>query len=148
MKPTTIKQLQNIAQGQAVELPGFTGEAPFVCRLGRPSLIVLAQEGNIPNPLLSAAGELFKNGLQSKSAPFNELAQVMISVAKAAMLEPTYNQVTEAGLNLTDTQLLYIYMYASAGVDALRPFRYQQTATRDHQSSQSISDTAEQDAGN
>lgn len=62
MAVTPISELREYAEGMEVELPGFVEEKPIVVKLRRPSMLLLAQEGVIPNPLLSAASELFRSG--------------------------------------------------------------------------------------
>ena len=86
----------------------------------------LAQKGDIPNPLLGVASELFKNGVNKamdNGERMKELGEVLTIVAEASMVEPSYSELEEAGINLTDQQLLYIYNYTQTGVDSLKVFR-------------------------
>ena len=62
MHITTISDLQSYANGTIVRFPDFGDGQPFVARVRRPSLLVLAKQGKIPNSLLTAAGELFAKG--------------------------------------------------------------------------------------
>lgn len=127
MAVTPISELREYAEGMEIELPGFVEEKPFIARLRRPSLLLLAQEGTIPNPLLSAASELFRNGKSSEKAGLKDMGELFRVIARAALISPTYEELEEAGLRLTDNQLLYIYSYSQTGVDALRRFREKQT---------------------
>ena len=52
---TSLTALEQYAQGQIVELPGFGDGQPFVARLRRPSLMVLIKSGKVPNALLATA---------------------------------------------------------------------------------------------
>ena len=49
MAVTTMDELKHYAEGTEVELSGFAEGQPFVVKLKRPSLMLLAQNGDIPN---------------------------------------------------------------------------------------------------
>lgn len=129
---TSLADLQVYAQGQVVELPGFFTEEPFVARLRRPSLLALTKSGKIPNALLSAANELF-TGKQDKSDPvdLSEIMGVLEVICESALLEPTYKDVVDAGLTLTDEQYTAIFNFSQRGIKALEPFR---TKSEEHPS--------------
>ena len=61
-KITTIHDLQGYVGGKIVRLPDFAEGQPLVARVKRPSLLIMAKQGKIPNTLLGAAGELFTKG--------------------------------------------------------------------------------------
>ena len=130
MAVTSIEKLKKLAQGQEVELQGWD-EEPFVCVLKRPSLLGLVENGDIPNPLLHAAYILF-NGSNNPKDQVNlkEMNDLYRIIAKAAMVNPTYDQVVEAGLELTDMQLLEIYRFTQLGVKSLISFRTKQEDTK------------------
>ena len=58
MNITSLSDLQTYAAGTIVRFPDFAEGQPFVARVRRPSMLVLAKQGKIPNTLLTAAGEL------------------------------------------------------------------------------------------
>lgn len=130
MAVTSIEKLKKLSQGQEVELQGWD-EEPFVCVLKRPSLLGLVENGDIPNPLLHAAYILF-NGSNNPKDQVNlkEMNDLYRIIAKAAMVNPTYDQVVEAGLELTDMQLLEIYRFTQLGVKSLISFRTKQEDTK------------------
>lgn len=130
MAVTSIEKLKKIAQGQEVELQGWD-EEPFVCVLKRPSLLGLVENGDIPNPLLHAAYILF-NGSNNPKDQVNlkEANDLYRIIAKAAMVSPTYEQLEEIGLELTDMQLLEIYRFTQLGVKSLISFRTKQEDTK------------------
>ena len=130
---TSLADLQVYAQGQVVELPGFFSEEPFVVRLRRPSLLALTKSGKIPNALLSAANELF-TGKQDKSDPvdLSEIMGVLEVICESALLEPTYKDIVDAGLTLTDEQYTAIFNFSQRGIKALEPFR---TKSEEHKDS-------------
>ena len=130
MAVTSIEKLKQLSQGQEVELQGWD-EEPFVCILKRASLLGLVENGDIPNPLLHAAYILF-NGSNDPKDQINlkEANDLYRIIAKAAMVNPTYQDVIDAGLELTDMQLLEIYRFTQLGVKSLISFRPKQENTK------------------
>ena len=130
MAVTSIEKLKQLSHGQEVELQGWD-EEPFVCILKRPSLLGLVENGDIPNPLLHAAYILF-NGSNDPKDQINlkEANDLYRIIAKAAMVNPTYQDVIDTGLELTDMQLLEIYRFTQLGVKSLISFRSKQENTK------------------
>ncbi|MCQ2485277.1 MAG: esterase [Clostridia bacterium] len=126
---TSIETLKQYTQGTVVPLTGFDGdpEHPFVARLKRPSMLALAKSGKIPNALLSTASDLFANGSNAVDEDDNTMMSRMfdmcVLMAKASMVEPTYEQLEEIGLQLTDEQLIEIFNFTQKGIKALSGFR-------------------------
>lgn len=127
---TSIDQLKNYKSGQVVELPAFGDGQPFVARLKRPSMMVLAKNGKIPNSLLNSANSLFEKGPQGmmQTSKFDDetmtkLFDIIDVICEASFVEPTYNQLKEAGIELTDDQYMFVFSYTQNGVQALDSFR-------------------------
>lgn len=127
MNITSFADLQSYAAGTVVRFPDFAEGQPFVARVRRPSMLVLAKQGKIPNTLLTAAGELFsKGGAGMDSDNENMLADVYgicEVIAKATLMQPTYEDITNAGMELSDDQIMAIFNYTQNGVKALESFR-------------------------
>lgn len=127
LKVTSISDLHMYGQGKVVRLPDFAEGQPFVARVRRPSMLVLAKEGKIPNALLNAANELFAGGGSGMDADnpqmLHDLYSICEVVAKAALLEPTYDDIVGAGIELSDNQMMALFSYTQNGVKALEPFR-------------------------
>lgn len=125
-KVTTIYDLQEYSRGQIVKLPDFAEGQPFVARMRRPSLLVMAKKGKIPNKLLATATDLF-NGGNSRNASndsiLSDTYDVCEAIAEAALVEPTMEEIKNAGLELSDNQLIAIFNYAQRGIEALNNFR-------------------------
>lgn len=123
---TSLDNLKKLSQGIEVELPGWDNE-PFVCILKRPSLLGLVEKGEIPNPLLNAAYILF-NGAKTPKDIINlkEQKELLTIVAKSAMVDPTYQDLENINLELTDMQLLEIWKFTQLGVSSLMSFRSKQ----------------------
>ena len=128
MKITSLEELKEIAKGEVIELPGFN-EKPFVVRAKRPSLLNLVSSGEIPNELLTTAYSIFNGRTvtgKQEAVSMKETNDLLRIVAEKALIEPTLKQIEEAGLELTDLQLLELYNYSQQGVRALQSFREKQ----------------------
>lgn len=127
MSITSASDLQAYSNGTLVRFPDFAEGQPFVARVRRPSMLVLAKQGKIPNTLLSSANELFtKGGGGLDNDDSNMLADIygiIEIICEAALKEPTYQQIKDAGLELSDDQLMAIFNYTQSGVKALESFR-------------------------
>lgn len=124
---TSLKDLQKYSEGTIVRLPDFAEGQPFVAKIRRPSMLILAKSGKIPNALLGTANELFMKGSggldtddPSMMGNFYDTCKV---ICEAALVEPTMDDIEAAGLELTDAQLMAIFSYSQSGVKALEPFR-------------------------
>lgn len=124
---TSLSDLQKYSEGTVVRLPDFAEGQPFVAKLRRPSMLILAKSGKIPNALLGTANELFMKGSggldtddPSMLGNFYDTCKV---ICEASLIEPTLDDIEAAGLELTDNQLMAIFSYSQSGVKALEPFR-------------------------
>lgn len=123
---TTITNLSEYAKGNVVRLPDFSEGQPFVARIRRPSLLVLMKSGKIPNTLLKTASDLFegRNGSNNAdSESISKMYDVMKVIAEASLISPTMQEITDAGIELTDEQLIAIFNYSQRGVNGLQSFR-------------------------
>lgn len=123
-KVTTIDDLKEYAKGQVVELPAFGDGQPLVVRMKRPSLMVLAKSGKIPNKLLKTATELF-NGTDNDVDDFDALSktfELLEIICEASLVEPKYHDFKTAGIELSDEQLIAIFNYTQRGIEALNSF--------------------------
>lgn len=125
-KITSLAELKQYKEGCIVELPPFGINQPFVAVLRRPSIMGLASEGKIPNALLETAEGLFSgknSGSKSGAQILTEMKGVLDIVAKEALVNPSYDEIEEAGVKLSDDQLIAIFNYSQEGVKALKSFR-------------------------
>lgn len=127
MRITSVTDLQKYAAGTVVRFPDFAEGQPFVARVRRPSMLVLAKSGKIPNSLLTTAGELFaKGGSALDSDDKNMLTNFYETcriICEAALIQPTLADIESAGLYLSDDQLMAIFNYTQTGIKALESFR-------------------------
>lgn len=124
---TSIEQLKQYTQGEVVELPPFSPTQPFVARLKRPSLLAMAKNGKIPNNLLVKTNELFVNDGTAVNASddnmLTEIFSVIDTIASEVFVQPTYAEIKEANIELTDEQMIFIFNYTQRGVKNLENFR-------------------------
>lgn len=122
-KPTTLNDLKKYANGAIVEIPPFAEGMPLFVKLKRPSMMAMMADGIIPNSLLTVAESLFLNGVNDVDVSVKDMRDVMVCMCKACMVEPTYQDIADAGLELTDEQMIFIFNYSQIGVNAIRSFR-------------------------
>jgi len=127
MNITTLADLQSYAAGTIVRFPDFAEGQPFVARVRRPSMLVLAKQGKIPNTLLAAASELFSKGGAGMDTDnenmLSDVYDICEIICEASLIQPTLQQIKEAGMALSDDQVMAIFNYTQVGVKALEPFR-------------------------
>lgn len=124
-KITSLDQLRQYAAGQIIELPAFSEDQPFVARIKRPSMLALAKANKIPNSLLLTANNLFAGAGVDKKKPeaLKDVFSVLDVICEACFVEPTYQELREAGVELTDEQYMFLFNYTQRGVRALDNFR-------------------------
>lgn len=127
-KPTAIQELKDMSAGKLVELPPYVEGQKFFAMLRRPSMMALVKAGKIPNKLLSTANNLFAGGVNDAidvddGEAMSNLFEVMDVLCDACFVEPSYREMKENGIELTDQQLMAIFAYTQQGVTALDSFR-------------------------
>lgn len=124
---TTVTDLQSYSKGKVIRFPDFSEGQPFVARVRRPSLLSLAKQGKIPNTLLTSANELFAKGGsgvdKDNDNMLSNIYDIVDIICEAALIEPTYKQIKDVGMELSDNQLMAIFNYTQTGVKALESFR-------------------------
>lgn len=127
MHVTTMDEMREYAKGTVVELPPFAEGQPFFARIRRPSILALAKSGKIPNQLLSKAGKLFNSGSDGLDTDdenmLTDVYDIAMTIVKAALVSPTVEEIADAGLELSDNQIMAIFSYTQTGIEALKPFR-------------------------
>lgn len=125
MAVTDVKRLGRKLVELEYHLPGWVPGEDFVCRLRRPTLTgMTAAVGFVPNPLMPVVASLFlPTGKKIDAIPQDQQSKAMQAMARYALVEPTFDEITEAGLELTDQQYAAIYAFALGGAAALDRFR-------------------------
>ena len=114
--------LDSIKTSQVVTLPGWCGDT-VEFELKRPSILALAASGAIANPLMKTARKLFYSGVSPDGGDLAEEGRVLLEVAKAALVKPSFDELEAAGIELTDEQLIAIFQFTQLGAKALDRFR-------------------------
>ena len=114
--------LDSVRTSQTVTIPGWCGDGVEV-ELCRPSLLALAAAGAIANPLLKTARRIFYSGISPDGGDLAEEGRVLIEIAKAALVTPSFDELKAAGVTLTDEQLVAIFQFTQLGAKALARFR-------------------------
>lgn len=117
-----VTYTENINTEAEVVLPGWCDDE-FVCVLRRPSLLALASRGAITNPLMKTARRIFYSGVSAENGNLGEEGRILIEIAAAAMVKPTFAELQERGIELTDEQLIAIFQYTQTGAKSLERFR-------------------------
>lgn len=127
LKVTTLSDLQAYKKGSVVRFPDFAEGQPFVARVRRPSMLILAKQGKIPNALLNAASDLFTKGGSGLNTNDTDMLSQVYDICKimceSALIEPTMEEIESVGLELSDEQMMAIFNYTQYGVKALESFR-------------------------
>lgn len=127
LRVTSLAELSNQAKGALVKLPPFAEGVEFVARLRRPSMLSLVRSQKIPNTLLTSANKMFANGPASLNPSdermMEDIFTIMDVICEASFVEPTYSEIKEAGIELTDDQIMFIFGYTQNGVRQLDSFR-------------------------
>lgn len=128
----SIEELKKLAEGELVELPSFKSDERITVRLRRPSMMYMIKSGKIPNELLVEANKLFIKGSAGAVGSQKELddpqtlvrmVDLLECICEETFVEPTYKQIKDAGIKLTDSQLLAVFEYTQNGVANLKSFR-------------------------
>lgn len=124
---TSIEDLEKYAKGVILRFPDFSDGQPFIAKVKRPCLLAMVKSGRIPNQLLKTAEELFQGKVNTASKKgdgegLKNLMEICEIFAEASLVQPTYQQIKDAGIELTDTQLMAFFNYSQAGAKALKRF--------------------------
>ena len=127
IKVTSIDQLKIMSGGEIVKLPPFIQGQDFYAKLRRPSMLKLVQSGQIPNSLLRTANMLFSGGVNEELDRDDEFMKDLFDLidvlAAAVFVEPSWSELKQAEIELTDEQYMFIFNYTQEGVKQLEPFR-------------------------
>lgn len=112
-----------------IEIPDWSGEGEIRVKVRRISLLSFLEKGLLPNELLGVVHALVTKGMkgynpyQSESPEeLQNFAAVVKAVAKAALVQPTYDEINEVA-ELTSEQMTAIFVFCTAGVRSLSSFR-------------------------
>ena len=116
IKITSLSDLSRYQEGEVVELPPFGPDMPFVVKLKRPSILSLAKSGKIPNTLMEAADALFSGRQTDKKFKTSQktlvdTCEVIEILCEAAFVSPSWEDIKQSGIELTDEQFVAVFNY-------------------------------------
>lgn len=118
LQVTNLEDLKKVRQGELVELPAFLDGTPFVVKLRRPSILRMAQLGQIPDEMQPVIDELLMG--QSEKSSMEQRAAVYVLYASLAMEEPKFEDVEDV---IDSFQLATIWHWGVFGPAMMEPFR-------------------------
>jgi hypothetical protein len=147
---TSIETFKIASQGQLVEIPGYVEGETLTVRLRKPNMLTLIKSGRIPNSLLSSATELFEGAKKGTAAPqdLSAVCDMMTAFCEVCLVAPTFKELSDAGVELTQQQMEFIFNYSQGGVKKLTPFREEQRNTSGAGDVETVENTSECAIGN
>ena len=93
-------------------------------RVKRPSFYAMIAGDAALNPLIPELDKLFiRHDRSGHTSPGSSFAKALTRIARECLVEPSFDELTAAGVQLTDDQLVELSLYATEGAEALRSFR-------------------------
>ena len=120
---TDFSKLKKVSDSKIVELPEFGDGTKFIARLRRPSMLKLCKSGKIPNSLLNQATSMFTDSNASKKVNITDIYDICEIICDSAFVNPTYEEIKDSGIELTDEQIMAVFQYTQGGIKALENFR-------------------------
>ena len=141
LQVTSLEQLKKVKQTEIINLGKFEDGTEFVAELKKPDLMQLAAERKIPNVLATEVVKLFngKDKLAKKvvaeddAEALAQLGELMNVLAEASLVNPTYKQLQEINIELTQEMKMSIMMFTQGGVETLKNFRKEQQRNENNQ---------------
>lgn len=122
----SITKIDEIKAKQIIEVPlrGWGIDDVFNVKLKNFSLLEVASKGKIPNPLIGPVLGLFQGkGMEIETVEgLKTFKEVVDFFCDVCLVEPTYKELKDNGINLTDDQRNAIYNFATRGAKSLIPF--------------------------
>ena len=121
-KPITAEEFLSRAT-QIIDIHGWEPGETIQVKVRRVSMTSLIASGQVPNTLLKHAysdADEFVAVARDDTDTTAQAVAMIDAVAKAVLLEPSWNEVGEF---LTDQQKIDLFNYAQGGLAALESFR-------------------------
>ena len=130
---TSVEDLKKVGTVEK-ELPPFDDGTPFTAKLRKISVIDMARNGKIPNPLMKAFMNIsgdkkektdnvnLEKELLEKDENMIKSFEFMMSVVENSLVSPTYKEIKDCGVMLTDQQIFAIFNFAFGDFSVLEKF--------------------------
>lgn len=133
---TNIEELKKQST-EIIDLQPFSGDKLIHVRVKRLSILGLCQSGEIPNQLLGVARKLFYQE-DIQKIDLKEYGKIIDIICENTLVEPSVNELKEAGLKLTDIQKFELWAYSQQGVEGLKSFRKVTKGTIDNSNGKDV----------
>lgn len=104
---------------QEIDIPGFAGDIIQI-KVQRPKLLMMAQKGTIPNPLMGAVEGVLLGPVKDKKPDIKDLSKMVMLYCEVCMVEPKFEEVKE---DMTDDQMFAIWSWVQGRANRVAPFR-------------------------
>lgn len=134
---TSLEDLKRIGATET-ELPPFSDGTPFIAKLKTVSIIDMARNGRIPNPLMKTILKVLgaddentdvekfeentNNEIIANEEDTKQTFDFILTVVKSSLVSPTYKEIEECGVTLSDEQIFSIFSHALGGIELLSKF--------------------------
>lgn len=133
---TSLEELKKIKLTEEKQLPPFIDGTPFVAELKKISLVDVICNSHVPNPIIKTVMKVLgDNKSQNSELQDQAIDQIMndspaetmkfmFTVVEKSLVSPTYDEIKQCGVSLTDAQIFAIFSYAmsSTETEALSKF--------------------------
>ncbi|MGX4600243.1 hypothetical protein [Faecalimicrobium sp. JNUCC 81] len=153
LQPTSLQELKALAEqtkGEVIEIPGFLDTQVLRVRVKPVSLVELTQCDLLPNALMLTVNDIIQKQQKGEMFSGKEAAVAKKNmetftdiVYKAALVEPSYKDFRDAGIELNLIQKRMIAEYAIGDVSTLNRFRQFRKDFESNTASEVLQETTE-----
>ena len=146
MQVTSIDQLKKIKRTEVILVGAFEDGTELVAEVKKPDMMALMASGKVPNALLKPAMQVFNGKTKEITDKVGEndldalkdMVGLLDVFAKETLVNPSYKDIQDCGIDLTMEMKLNLMAYAQGGVQALESFRTEQINNANNQSSNEV----------
>lgn len=146
MQVTSLDQLKKIKRTEVILVGAFEDGTELVAEVKKPDMMALMASGKVPNALLKPAMQVF-NGKTKEITDkvgdndldaLKDMVGLLDVFAKETLVNPSFKDIQDCGIDLTMEMKLNLMAYAQGGVQALESFRTEQINNANNQSSNEV----------
>lgn len=146
MQVTSLDQLKKIKRTEVILVGAFEDGTELVAEVKKPDMMALMASGKVPNALLKPAMQVF-NGKTKEITDkvgdndldaLKDMVGLLDVFAKETLVNPSFKDIQDCGIDLTMEMKLNLMAYAQGGVQALEDFRTEQINNANNQSSNEV----------
>lgn len=146
MQVTSLDQLKKIKRTEVILVGVFEDGTELVAEVKKPDMMALMASGKVPNALLKPAMQVFNGKTKEITDKVGEndldalkdMIGLLDVFAKETLVNPSFKDIQDCGIDLTMEMKLNLMAYAQGGVQALESFRTEQVNNANNQSSNEV----------